>query len=160
MEELFEAKASMTLQQLLDGTKSVLPTAVHNAGNDILIDQLSIIPMLGVKSLQISCLTKSADSDGGAYSTRITFYDVEDGDTPNSGKNPVRVGCGCQAYYFYFAYPNFLKDAHLGNKPRPYTPVANPKRIVPPKNPDNIPGACKHILALALAMQRASVIDD
>lgn len=150
-------KATLTLKDLIDSTPKVLPDAV-NSGRSILIENFKQVVMKGTQSHQFSCQTRSVDSDSH-YNTQITIYKVVDGQKPHYAKNPCRVFCSCQAYYFYFSYANWKADCHLGRKARPYTPVPNPKRHVPPRNPDNVPGMCKHLVGLTLALSDSGYVD-
>lgn len=53
----------------------------------------------------------------------------------------------CPDFYYSFAYPDFHKECYYGTKPKPYKRVMPPSNY-PKKNPDNIPGLCKHELNL------------
>lgn len=159
-EELFEAKAANTFNDLLRGSREVLKVAEPGGlSNGIKVKDFKSVLMAGTKSMQCTSECQSPDSDE-AYRTAITFYDVQPDAVIRASQNPCRVTCSCRSYYFWFAYPNFLGDAHLGPKPKEYKPVANPKRAPgPPKNPNNIPGACKHLIAMVQAMIQNGVIE-
>lgn len=156
---LLEAKAARSLRELMNGTMKLLPDSYSLGQQGLVnIEQTKITPMLGVKSVQVTAIARSEDSQD-AYKVAIAFYDVEAGNKAKLDASPCRVTCGCRSHYFWFAYPNYLADAHLGPKPKEYVPVANPKRTMPPKNPDNVPGVCKHLVALGLALQQNGVIE-
>ena len=53
----------------------------------------------------------------------------------------------CPDFYFTFAYPDFNKQCYYGRKPKQYKRVMPPSNR-PPKNEDNIPGICKHVLCM------------
>ena len=156
---LREDKAAITLRELVNGSKKVLPTAVDNASDylNFSYKDASYVPFLGTRSVQTKAIVQSLDGKSG-YTTQITFYDVNEGEKPVFDINPVRVGCSCDSQYFYFSYANWLNNAHIGRKPRAYVPVSNPKRKMPPKNPNNIPGICKHIMAMSLALSSSGQI--
>jgi len=54
----------------------------------------------------------------------------------------------CPDFYFTFAYPDFNKQCYYGRKPKPYRHVMAPRRTPVPRNPDHIPGVCKHVLCM------------
>jgi hypothetical protein len=51
----------------------------------------------------------------------------------------------CPDYYFVFAYQDFNKQCYYGRKPKPYKRVSPPSGL-PPRNPKNIIGLCKHLI--------------
>jgi hypothetical protein len=62
----------------------------------------------------------------------------------------------CKAYYFYFSWANMGAGASFGTRFKPYvrkTPPDDPR--FPPKNPNNVPGLCKHILLVAATLQNS-----
>lgn len=133
------------------------------------IEISNVIPYFGTKSLLFTARSLSGTSAKIKYPTVIAFYNIEfiDGEenwkrgmlkfeNPDTGavvvcnkpdyrRTPVRVYCACPDFYFTFAYPDYNKQCYYGKKPKPYKHVMPPSGY-PPKNPNNIPGLCKHIL--------------
>ena len=66
--------------------------------------------------------------------------------------NHVEVHCDCMDFYWRFAMYNNKNKSLLGEPPAPY--VKKTDRV--PLNPDQVPGACKHLNKLAdqLKLQR------
>lgn len=68
--------------------------------------------------------------------------------------NDVHVHCTCMDFYWRFAMYNNKNDSLLGEPPAPYVKKTNRK----PVNPDQIPGACKHLTALADMLKRDGIL--
>jgi hypothetical protein len=84
------------------------------------------------------------DVDGKAYyAHRLTEMET-----------PVRVRCSCPDFLHRFAYPDFGEKS-LQGRPKPYTRKTT---TYPPVNPNNIPGLCKHILALTSLINNSGFI--
>ena len=66
--------------------------------------------------------------------------------------NQVEVHCNCMDFYWRFAMYNSKNQSLLGDAPAPY--VKKTDRV--PLNPEQVPGACKHLNKLAdqLRLQR------
>lgn len=157
----------VSLYDLVLSTRRYDPKRVERTPY-IEVELKNVIPYFGTKSILFT-----GDSISGTiqakYPTVIAFYNVDfiDGienwkrgmlqfENPETGevvvckqpdykRSPVRVYCACPDFYFSFAYPDFHKQCYYGRKPKPY------KRVVPPsnyphRNPNNIPGICKHTL--------------
>ena len=110
------------------------------------------------KYVSFDCTTFNKDTRKH-YKTAIFFYNVAGDspeDAPDLAKNPVRVACSCPAYYFYFSYWNKMGGAHARRPLRGYVrKTPPPPEGLPFKNPDHLPGACKHILAFANYLHEA-----
>jgi hypothetical protein len=65
----------------------------------------------------------------------------------------IHVRCNCEDFLFTFAYANHEKDCLYGD-----VPVYQKKTDRAPKNPDNIPGACKHLLSAFAYMEKKKLI--
>lgn len=160
---LTEAKAALTYNELFANAASILPTS------EILGDPYYMTfldrkrnDMAGVKSTKFSASVKSKTSNQ-SYTTIIDFYDIdvsEQPPKPSLSTNPCRVRCSCRAFYFWFSYANKINSALSGRDFVPYVPVKNPKRIVPPRNPKNVPGVCKHIAALVKGLKHAGEVEE
>lgn len=58
-----------------------------------------------------------------------------------SNYSPVQVSCTCKDYIYTYAYYNAKTGNHLG----PLPIIEPPKGLRPPRNPQHLPGMCKHI---------------
>lgn len=67
-----------------------------------------------------------------------------------------KVSCKCMDFYMRFAGINQRDGSLYGIPPTPYTPKGNTNR--PPANPAKKPGICKHIIAMALDLEREGKI--
>lgn len=99
------------------------------------------------------------------YYTNIVFFNVRSasrgkivdtdvGDRVKIAKmntrKRVQVRCSCPDYRWTFAYPNGLKGSLHGKPFPPYTPTG----MREPRNPEQIPGLCKHLLRLVATLKR------
>lgn len=163
---MYEAKAKVSLYDLVLATRRFDAKRVERTPY-IDIEITNVIPYFGVKSLLFTAKSLSGTSTKIKYPTVISFYNIEfiDGEEnwkrgmlkfenpethavvvckpPDYRRSPVRVYCSCPDFYFSFAYPDFNKQCYYGKKPRPYKRKMPPSNY-PPKNPNNIPGLCKH----------------
>ena len=105
-------------------------------------------------------IKKDPDQGVQSYPVNIQFYNVNvaGGEIPSVDKHPCKVYCGCQAYYFYFGWYNYINNCHLGKKPVPYKPVIPPSNR-PPTNPNQLPGVCKHLIAFANQLTNGGEIE-
>ena len=76
-----------------------------------------------------------------------TVYYVE---KPSLNKSCIRVRCSCKDFYFCFSLWDYLNRAIVGPKPKKYVrKTPSPSQGGRPyKNPNHIPGLCKHIFWL------------
>lgn len=158
-----------TLQDLLRRTRAEFPD-FFNSAKLVRLEDVKIKWSSKKTSMVISALTYSPETRarGGAgsaatllgipksevpssrYITLINFYDLK----PSLAGTrllllPVRVRCSCKAYYFYFIRPNEKVGANvLGSLYKKYV-RKTPTWVIPPKNPNNVPGLCKHLIKLA-----------
>jgi hypothetical protein len=98
----------------------------------------------GTKQVQVDADVFSKRTDNH-YHAAIFFYGVEAGQKPSYNYSPVRVSCSCPSYYFYFSYWNKVANAHARRPLRPYTRKTADR---PSPNPKQLPGLCKHLIAL------------
>ena len=124
------------------------------------------------------CETSSVDSENGPYKTVIQFNDVDfipDDEAKLAPSSPyvlvgsdkvhfeplfmnkanVAVNCSCESEYFDFEKQQQRSDALYG-EPRP--PYIRKTTTRPPRNPMNVVGGCKHILAFADHLRRMGII--
>jgi hypothetical protein len=98
----------------------------------------------GIKGSMKKTLDFSIETPSGIFLQKIS---------PTSAQAKFR--CDCQDYRWRFAYYNDAKaDALYGVKPPPYKKKTNR----PPVNPSGIPGACKHLLNVFIALKQAKVL--
>lgn len=142
-----DTRAYLTFNDLTTSTDLVLPVT-HMKGQPVNFRFLrgKVTKMIGTRSVKMTAEIMSQDMDK-SYTVIMDFYNVGENELPSLSKNPVRARCSCAAYYFWFSYANKLHSALSGRTFTPYVPVQNPKRIVPPRNPNNYPGLCKHLIA-------------
>lgn len=150
-----EAKAKTPLYSIIRSATSVIKTLSGADSVNFNIYDVKSTPMLGTKSHVFSAQVGSKPvintTGNQGYRTVISFHEVLPGETPDAGLHPCRVGCSCDAYYYFFGWWNFEKDCHYGRRPRPYKPVpGSRKRSV---NPQHKIGCCKHIIGLARLLQ-------
>lgn len=151
-ERLIVEAQGLTIFDLEQGSNLVLPASqLKTEPNNYRFENTRINYMKGVKSLEYLTQTFNKDTKMH-YNTNIVFYGVEDPYTepPELDKNPVRVSCSCPAYYYYFWYANKQAKAHSRGNLRPYIRKTPPPPAgLPYKNPDKIPGLCKHLIAFS-----------
>lgn len=147
-----------TFNDLLRGALAVLPPTDVRA--DGVVNMTSATSTVDTANKPIRLFVGEAVSSVGKgdYQPMLAFQTA--GDTISLSRNPVQVRCTCMAYYFYFSWWNEKAGYHYGDPPPPYTPVANPKRIVPPRNPEHIPGMCKHLLAFGRVLKDKGKVTD
>lgn len=68
-----------------------------------------------------------------------------------SGDDPVMLRCSCPDYRHSFSWENYDVKS-LQGKRIPYNRVPGSNR--PPRNPDHIPGICKHLRAVIFELQK------
>lgn len=68
--------------------------------------------------------------------------------------NYVQVHCDCLDFYWRFANYNAKNKSLLGEPPAPY--VKKTDRV--PLNPDQVPGACKHLRKLSDQLHREGLL--
>ena len=145
---LEDTRAYLTYNDLVTSTDLALPVT-HMKGEPVNFRFLrgKVTKKVGTRSVKMTAEVMSQQMDK-SYTVIIDFYNVGEGELPSLSKNPIRCRCSCAAYYFWFSYANKISSALSGRSFTPYIPVQNPKRIVPPRNPNNYPGMCKHLIAL------------
>lgn len=151
-----EEKASVTLAELMEGAKKVQP-GIESKADSVKIDLKDVYTWKGTNSKLFSGDTLKE------YKPKIRFYGIKEDDVPNARKTKVRVDCNCKSYYHYFSYPNWKAGAHEGKKDTTYVPVEPEKRKRapgPPKNPEETPGMCKHLLKFAESLIDSGYVED
>lgn len=145
---IVEAKG-YSVTDLVANTRKVLSSSMFKVDAGYRFSDIKANYMPGLKYVSFDAQTFNPNS-GKHYNTSIFFYNVEEGQSPDLNKNPVRVSCSCQAYYFYFSYWNRVHGCHARRPLRAYkrkTPP--PPEGLPYRNGLELPGLCKHLLAFA-----------
>ncbi len=161
----------MTLEQLLESTvefrkkfntvkKASLTSAIYNVRNKKLITKFECLPTSGT-SIHIQTIVFNKLDWDEVQSEKYPLY-VEDQSgksyyiqLPITKSTSVQVKCSCPSSRFEFEWYNKNnvkgKSALIG-QPRKYTRVPGSTR--PPKNPDKIPGLCKHLVEDIVVLQK------
>ena len=67
----------------------------------------------------------------------------------------VRVSCSCLDFYYRFSVWNSKDSSLLGNPPPPYV---NKTDGGEPRNPNKVPGICKHLMALIDDLKQENIV--
>jgi hypothetical protein len=86
---------------------------------------------------------EATDRTGGS---KMAFYTV-----PELNKNPVSLKCQCFDFRFMWEKPLYDKKSLIGQFRR----YVRKTTTYPPKNPEGILGACKHIFSFLSALQES-----
>jgi hypothetical protein len=136
----------------------------------VTIIQAAWYPYVGTKTLLVRGLADSEES-GKEYVCAVLFKQVQFGDdgdvtiTANNGEeytfthldpsvNDIAVRCQCPDFRWRFAWYNKPTKALFGPLPSPY----QSKGLRPPVNPMQVPGMCKHLLKLMIALQGSGAL--
>lgn len=97
------------------------------------------------------------DDSDQADNTSFTATDNEEYhiDPINLSKNNVKVACNCLDFYWRFASWNHGAQSLNGNPPPPYQRKTQNR---PPANEKKVPGVCKHLLKMAIALKNAQIV--
>jgi hypothetical protein len=110
-----------------------------------LLDQVANVKthtMKDMKAKGILSLTK--DSILCVYNNKV--WEVQ---KPNMYKTPCRVRCTCHDFYFTWGWWDYAIGCLAGPRPKPYRRKTS---TYPERNPQHIPGLCKHIFNAASLM--------
>jgi len=149
-----------TLQQLLANTNRLTPEVLKKgrSGPGMEVIDYKRYPFKGTKMLKITAIVRS-ENDPTAYTVLLEFHGLNEPEfsIPNADSTPARVRCSCMMFYIWYAYWDHKEKAISGVAPRPYVRVPDylRKRAAgPPKNPNGVPGVCKHLVRLIVAMKQ------
>jgi hypothetical protein len=163
-----------TLVDLYRSTEKAYPrtTLRQHAWMPIKIQELSIVPFKGLKTIFFKSTARNEERH---YNTVILCKNViyheqtirpktikikdEDGHTyffePVSiVENDVLVRCNCKDFSYRFAHFNYLDKSLFGRDRKKY----ESKGILPPVNPKELPGMCKHLFAMSVALRDSGLI--
>lgn len=154
-------------------TPPASPTARQHAVGTIRVQKLQLIPLpRGMEGdLKVESQVQSGDH---AYTCIIQFdrvkydkvdtptnvsFQAADGDEYhiqpiNLNNNNAKVQCNCLDFYYRFSSRNNNQNSLYGQPPPPYLK----KTDRPSVNPRNVPGVCKHILAVVKELRTEGVV--
>lgn len=92
-----------------------------------------------------------------AVKSPIPLSDTISVDPIDGSSVDVKVRCSCMDFYYTFSWYNLQQNALSGEPMPPYTRVT-PDSGLPPKNPREVPGMCKHIIRLGDELKSKGVI--
>lgn len=94
--------------------------------------------------------------ENGPVSFKGSDNEIHNIDRLNINTSDIAINCNCLDFKFRFSHQHYQNDSLIGSPPEPYTRVPGSNR--PPVNPDNVLGACKHILAVEKKLKQMGVI--
>lgn len=157
-----------SLSDLYDSAVRAFPrtTKRQHAVDPVIVEELRWTPFLGMKTLFIKAEVRN---ESRHYSPVILFKNV------NYGGNGVRitasdereyqfnklslegtdvlVRCNCPDFKWRFNYYDHREGVLYGPKRSPYESHGGP-----PANPLELPGLCKHLMKVAIALRDAGAI--
>jgi hypothetical protein len=168
----FKYLTEITMPQIKRNNETGFPSTKkrQHIVNLVNARELKFEPFVPSNTLIVSCITVSNNHQ---YHTQLEFTKVHyhengvvafngsDGETHNIDKlnlnrDDVNVNCTCLDFRFRFAQQHYQNKSLVGEPPPPYTRVPGSNR--PPVNPDNVLGACKHVLAVEQQLKRMRIV--
>jgi hypothetical protein len=143
----------MNVKEMIQRTEEL---GLHRLQKNPLIqfEDVKIIPMKGMNSL--ICAGRSI-GESDTYKTVIAFYGVD------FGKNKIiddltkiRVSCSCRDFYFTFARWDYYNNSLYGRNRKIYVRKTT---TYPERNPDHIPGMCKHLINFLDVLANQNLIE-
>ena len=144
------------------------------AGRVQIIDKIFIAsPNQGIVMVKAKSRSSAKQYDTRMSFEGIEFQQGEDGEGGNTtviqsqdgqeyvivpaeyNNSEVRVSCSCLDFYYRFAVWNSKDSSLLGNPPPPYV---NKTDGGEPRNPNQVPGLCKHLMALSDDLRQQRVV--
>lgn len=160
-----------SLSELYSNTINNFDTPREKKSNRVQVNRTLFIPSPNNAILGVEATTRSLDK---AYLTKIYFEDVEytddEGDsvviTAQDGQEyrikqldyvntQVEVSCSCLDFHYRFAVWNHGDGSLYGNPPDPYVKQTDRE----PVNPNEVPGLCKHLMALVDELRRDNILN-
>lgn len=160
----------VSLQTLHVKTLTEFPTRLEKAvdiANDIITED--VVFHYNPASKTLLALVRVIGSEPNPYITTMLFDKIKEDDiegTPIiSGKkdfniekvndtNNCKVRCTCKDFMWTFNYYNKKEKSLRGSVREPYTK----KTSRPPRNPGEVPGLCKHLLALYIKLEHIGLV--
>lgn len=154
-----------TLQDLYQSAVDAFPGTRRrqHAVGPIKIEQLSIIPYKGMKTIYLKTVARNENreytpvilfknvtyyNEGGGERLQVTADDgnVYIFDPLSLTEKDALVRCNCKDFFWRFNYYNHLDEALYGRKRTKYEGAY---RI----NPKEMPGLCKHLMKMAIMLK-------
>lgn len=150
----------MNFKELVDSTKSVLPTAIGNSQQYMKIERCEPSYEPGTK-LKKFFMTIRSSKGNSAYNLILVFKDQvpKEGETdviPNLRTADMMVRCGCASYRFWGGLANAKHKVQFG----PNFPKYKKKTNRPPINPQNKPFICKHIITAVQYLLASGLVTE
>lgn len=137
----------MILRDLIDLSETIQPGVGDRSDPDFYDIEIQKDTLMEGMRARIITGTIRDHTYARPYKMVMQFCGV---DNKVTEEDKVVVRCSCKSYRFFFCDANKIWRCHFGKMPTPYIPVpeAELKRVRPlPKNPDHVPGLCKHLIA-------------
>jgi hypothetical protein len=164
-----------TLDQLYTSAVQAFPRTRfrQHATDPIRITELQWIPYLGMKTLYLRGRAQNIDNHH-EYQPIILFKNVRYHDTKDQAglveivasdekhyllerlgytANDVLLRCDCKDFHWRFNYYDHIDHSLYGRKRSKYEAQGGP-----PANPRQMPGMCKHLMKMVLALDHAGVV--
>lgn len=159
------------LADLYNGTLNNFDTPRRELSGRVRVVKKVFLPAIENGMLEVRATTSSLATK---YTTRIQFENVEfsdeDGQNVVSFKasdgqdyhiepvgynnDDVKVSCSCLDFYYRFSVWNYSDGSLLGDAPDPYIKKTDSE----PQNPNEVPGLCKHLIALTDELRRENIL--
>jgi hypothetical protein len=99
------------------------------------------------------------DEEDARLSNQAVTFDSQDGqaytiEPVQYRGTDVQVSCNCLDFYYRFSAWNHGDGSLLGDPPPPYVKKTDSE----PVNPNEVPGLCKHLMALTNELKRERII--
>lgn len=162
-----------SLQDLYNSAVKAFPKTEKRqfATDPVVITNLTWLPFYGMKTLFVKGLAQN-QYEGTEYNTIILFKKVNyngqevkiegsDGkqhsfDKLSSEGTDVVLRCSCPDFRWRFAWYNKLDKSLYGRAPAKY----HAKTDLPPANPLELEGTCKHLMKTAKALSESGIFSD
>ncbi len=164
-----------TLQHLRNEIERGFPDTKkrQHATNEVTVTKLQYIPRIEADILQINSSTSS--TSGNVYKQLIqangvnfqpdnsgNTVSVKDSNGTSHSITPVKLNvnnvgvfCECEDYQKRFAEINVSNNCHIGPQPAKYVRKTTTR---PPANPLNVPGMCKHLIAVTDRLKQLKIL--
>ena len=163
-----------SFNDLYDNIETAFPhtTRRQHATQPIEVENLRWVPFKGMKTLFIRAAVRNEDRH---YSPMVLFkkvnYDITENPvsiTASDGriyefdkillqKNPISLRCECSDFYWRFQHWNKLDKSLYGPDRKPYERKTG---HLPPANPSELPGMCKHCIKMIETLKESGIFQD